>query len=85
MSVGKFCFPLLHTFFLPEPPCYIVVSLLLFRIREYFLRCVIFDEFSHVEKARHVRYARGLLHIVRYDDDGDFLLEVDDQLFYFGR
>src|ERR1017187_8963764 len=52
-----------------EPPCNVILGGLLARLREDDLGLVELDELAQHEEGRLVRDARGLLHIVRHDDD----------------
>src|SRR3972149_11852168 len=58
-----------------KPSCNIIVRLLVVRVCEYLLGGPEFDELSHVQKTRHIRYARRLLHVVGHDDDRDVCLQ----------
>ena len=55
---------------LPEAPRDIRLSLLLLRVGEYLRRLAPFNELAQVEEGGPVGDARGLLHVVRDDDDG---------------
>src|SRR4051794_26957219 len=42
------------------------------------------DQSAHVEKCRALRDARGLLHVVGHDDDGEHVAEIGDEVFDLG-
>src|ERR1051326_3829154 len=45
----------------------------------------VFDQVAAQEKARVLRHARRLLHVVRHDHDGVVLDQLDDQFLDFER
>src|SRR5689334_4522554 len=47
----------------------IILGPLFTRVREYVARLAELDQFAEVEEGRPLRHARGLLHVVSYDDD----------------
>ena len=50
-------------------------------IRDSVDRVVVFDQFAQEEEGRLVGNTAGLLHAVRYDDDGIFFLQFQRQVF----
>src|SRR5215217_3893234 len=58
----------------------VVFGLALLRAGEDALGGVEFDQLAHVEERGVVGDARGLLHVVRDDDDGVAVLELVDEL-----
>src|SRR4030095_9477755 len=68
-----------------ETAGHIVFRLLFRRVGENLRRGVVLDEFAQVEEGGIIRNAGGLLHIVGHNDDGEFPLQVENQVFHFGR
>src|SRR5579864_8322533 len=61
---------------LTEPSGHVIFGHLFARIHEDGFRVAVFDELAQHEKARSVRDARRLLHVVRDDDDRVTLFEL---------
>src|SRR6478736_2050575 len=64
-----------------KPAGDVVFGALLLGAREDHVRAVVLDQLTQVEKRRKVRNARGLLHVVRDDDDRVRLSKLVNQLF----
>src|SRR5829696_3340939 len=63
---------------------YVVFRLFLRGIGKNFAREIVLHQFSQVEEGRVIRDARGLLHIMRDDHDGEILLQVENQFLDLG-
>lgn len=68
-----------------ESPGDVVFRLLVFGVGEDFLCRADLDDAAFVEKCRHVGDARGLLHVVRDDDDREACAETRHQFFDLQR
>ena len=68
-------------FLLPHLPSQICLSQFLFWAGKQFLCRAELDQFAQPEQAAKIRDAPGLLHVVRHDNDGIFLLKFGDQVF----
>src|ERR1051326_2306729 len=66
---------------LSEPAGDIVFGLFLRRAGEDSAGGVKFDQFAQVKKGGEIGDAGGLLHVVGDDDDGDVVLQFEDQVF----
>ena len=56
--------------------CQISASSFVFRISEHDFRIVVFYQFAEVHEHRTVGDTHGLRHVVRYDEDGYLVLEL---------
>ena len=65
---------------LSKPPRYVVFGLLFPRHGENLVGRVVFDQLTGVKEGRVVGDARGLLHVVPHDDDGELLLQVENRV-----
>src|SRR3569833_862116 len=59
----------------------VIFRLFLLRISEQGVGVFVFDQLTQVHERRVIGHARGLLHVVRDDDDGVVVLVLVDQLF----
>lgn len=67
--------------FLTKSPGDVVLRAFIFRIGKDDLRTVVFDQFTHIKESGMVTYPSGLLHVMRYDDNGKLVLQFIDQFF----
>src|SRR5512133_1041924 len=63
-----------------EASRHVIFRQLLARGRKQLLGAIVLDEAAQPEESRVIRHARGLLHVVRHDDDRVLLLQPVDQL-----
>ena len=59
-----------------EPSAHIILRALLRRVGENLRGRAVLHQFAHVKERRLVGDARGLLHVVRHNDDGEILFQI---------
>ena len=57
----------------------IILRAVVFRISKHLFGIVIFHQFAHIKESRFIAYPGGLLHIVRYDNQGIIFLQLMKQ------
>src|SRR5712691_12957061 len=65
---------------LSEPACYIVFRPFVGRFSKHLLCLVKLDHFAEQEKARKLGHPRGLLHIMRDNDNRVLLFQLENQI-----
>src|SRR5262245_46754334 len=64
-----------------HPPSNVIERLGRLGRAEYLLRLAGFDNLAEIHEGRVIADARGLVHVVRHDDNGETPLQLVDQLF----
>src|SRR6266850_894771 len=68
---------------LSEPACDVVFRPFVGRFSKYLFRLVELDHLAQQEKTGELGHPRGLLHIMRDNDDSVLLFQLENQIFYF--
>src|SRR5579863_9345776 len=66
---------------LTEPARDVIFSFLLRRVLENDIGLVVLNQPAKKKKARRIGHARGLLHVMRHDDNGALLFDPDQEIF----
>src|SRR5437867_1382438 len=68
-----------------ESSGHVIFGLFLRRVGEDLARRIELDQLTQIEKGRVIGDARGLLHVVGHDNDGELFFQFEDQVLDLGR